>query len=878
MTWLSSRGSFGAHPFVVCMPINLFVHFVRGAQFSQFLDSENGANFSIQGASVLPHTIGLFDFWTVASLCSLMDLCFSPDLGFAHQVQIRWGPISHIFQVWSKRWSGCGAFSFPVFVHFIEQNKGSRFWTPYFLSFGFFWNAITTTSHFLYDHMCYPGNWLKVQRQVQPHVLDLWCVGFVCCVLWLCSWEISAFWSRVLNWFRQVFAWCQTPGDASAFGWMEIRTSSGGFRCAHQGMCRLIVLSVSFVCGALLSQLRALENGFNSSIQGASVLHHTIGLVESWTVPTFCSHIDRCLSPDIGSGFAYQWMIEWGSNSHIFQVWSQSGFGRNTSISFWNAITTLSYFLYDHLCYLGQWLKVQRQVQPHALDLWCVGVVCCVLWLCSWKVFALWSRSQNWFRSGLAWCQTPGGARGLGWMKFSSGFWGFHCAHHGVVCRLIVRSAHVVCGAQLTQLLVLENGDNSPISGVRMVHPIIGLFALWNVAPWSSHSDRCFPPDIGFADQWKIGWGSIPTISQVVSKHYSSCCGTSISFWTAITTTFHLLYDHVCYLGNWLRVQRQVQPHVLDLWCVGFVCCVLWLCSRVVFAFWSRLARIVARVQASVPAGEPLRHGPVQQSFTSRKMTCSNPKVVQILILLAFMHAGEAHNPGPRSVPRQPSERKWSLGTFNPSGLGGKHQVIGSYLQDCDVWAVSETHLTSRGFSSFKQNLKRSSHFQYCVGGNPVPLRQHSDKTGEWSGVCMLSKHPTRQLPVKWPSYVCETSRVLLTTTLCADLWITGAVLYGEPPGVTHPDAHHNTDLLAHDLIQQLIPIGGLRFVAGDFNFEKGSLDVFRALEASGFRDLQDLAFEKWGQNIQKTCKRSTRKDFFFISPRTSALSHRSQS
>ena len=338
--------------------------------------------------------------------------------------------------------------------------------------------------------------------------------------------------------------------------------------------------------------------------------------------------------------------------------------------------------------------------------------------------------------------------------------------------------------------------------------------------------------------------------------------------WIAITFMISLLASKVWfYPERQAVVQWQVQPHVLDRWCVGFVICALclFLRGRVKKWFTRCFASIAIRDVTSVSSGKKFRY------VDGSSPTCRHPyrqfRFVQILIMLTFLHSGEAQNPGPNKGSCQDMDRTWSLGAFNPSGLGGKHQVIGSYLGGCDLWAVSETHLTSRGFASFRQNLKWSSEFQFCVGGEPVPLRSHSDRTGEWSGVCMLSKHPTRQVPVKWPQCTSETSRVLLTTTLCADLWITGAVLYGEPPGISHPDAHANTDMLAHDLFQQLMPIGGLRFFAGDFNFEKGGLEIFQTLEAAGFRDLQDLAFTRWGYRVQKTCKQSTRKDFCFISP-----------
>ena len=71
------------------------------------------------------------------------------------------------------------------------------------------------------------------------------------------------------------------------------------------------------------------------------------------------------------------------------------------------------------------------------------------------------------------------------------------------------------------------------------------------------------------------------------------------------------------------------------------------------------------------------------------------------LVLLHFIHGGEASNPGPSD--------RWTLGTFNPSGLNGKQQIISEHLGFGDIWAISETHLSSRAFQSFK---KRALHFR----------------------------------------------------------------------------------------------------------------------------------------------------------------------
>lgn len=166
-----------------------------------------------------------------------------------------------------------------------------------------------------------------------------------------------------------------------------------------------------------------------------------------------------------------------------------------------------------------------------------------------------------------------------------------------------------------------------------------------------------------------------------------------------------------------------------------------------------------------------------------------------------------------------------------------------------------------------------NSPYRYCVGGHPCPLRPHSEHVGSWTGVSVLSKHPTRAIPVQIDPDVFKSSRIQLTTTLCYDLWTSGAVaIYGEPPGVSHQNAAAHTDTLVQTAIDSVASMTGLRFVGGDFNFEQGSLESFERLEHLGFRDLQSIAESRWGLAPQLTCKGSTRKDFLYISPELQQL------
>ena len=233
------------------------------------------------------------------------------------------------------------------------------------------------------------------------------------------------------------------------------------------------------------------------------------------------------------------------------------------------------------------------------------------------------------------------------------------------------------------------------------------------------------------------------------------------------------------------------------------------------------------------------------------------------IILLFFLHSGEAINPGPHH-----DGQTWVLGTFNPSGLNGKQQVLNEHLAYGDIWAVAETHLSSKAMQTFRRGLCCSqSPFKYVVGGYPTPVRQHSQHSGTWTGVATISRFPTRQVPVEWPPDVFQTSRVVVTTTLCNDLWISGGVVYGEPPGIQHPFAQMHTEQLLNSTIEAVVQLRGCRYVAGDWNFQQGHLEAFKSLHQHGFKDLQTIAEECWGRQPQMTCKGVTRKDFMFVSP-----------
>eukprot|EP00435_Cladocopium_sp_Y103_P070529 s234_g35.t1 len=176
--------------------------------------------------------------------------------------------------------------------------------------------------------------------------------------------------------------------------------------------------------------------------------------------------------------------------------------------------------------------------------------------------------------------------------------------------------------------------------------------------------------------------------------------------------------------------------------------------------------------------------------------------------------------------------------------------------------------LEGQALNTFCSSLHfAQSPHKYCIGGFPVPSQTSRLYHSAWRGVAVLSKYPTRPLPVTWPTNMYESSRALVTTTLVHDVWVTGGTVYGEPESSMYPDQKLHTEALLSQVVSQVCHLSkGPRYVAGDWNVGPNSLPVFDVLEAAGFRDLQDLALDNWGRPISMTCKNATRRDFCYVS------------
>ena len=310
------------------------------------------------------------------------------------------------------------------------------------------------------------------------------------------------------------------------------------------------------------------------------------------------------------------------------------------------------------------------------------------------------------------------------------------------------------------------------------------------------------------------------------------------------------------------------------VWMLAACCAGLWsvpfwlhcVCELI----WSKLDRLIAlftclplegrlgrRVvyQPSGQGGGQVAQQSFPRSGVNRGLLVS--PLARWILCLAGLRVGEAKVPGPLN---------FRLGVCNPNGLANKAALFA--MQESDVWCVSETHLTAGGIKQFRCELSDlGSAFRWVVHGSPVLPRLEGSTVGQWAGVAMIAKCPSRHLPTGWSLPVNHSCRIVAGVSFCRGLWISGIVLYGTPLGPTHPNAKQTTEGLLQSALARVQQSVGCRFVAGDFNHSPDSLEGVAKLRALGFQDIQDLQFRHFGVFPQPTCRGSTRRDFLFVSP-----------
>jgi len=224
-------------------------------------------------------------------------------------------------------------------------------------------------------------------------------------------------------------------------------------------------------------------------------------------------------------------------------------------------------------------------------------------------------------------------------------------------------------------------------------------------------------------------------------------------------------------------------------------------------------------------------------------------------LFLSLWGVGEALTPGPA----------FTIGVANMNGLNNKG--FGFHDSEVDSWILSETHLTKGGIATFRSHLRQAkSPYSHFIHGCPVAPRSLTSDIGQWSGVGVLSRFPSRRLPHTWPDVAFNSGRLLCSGFCAKGVWISGVTVYGTPTGPTHVNGREVTDELLTLALERVLQLTGPRFIAGDFNHDLDRLSTVATMERLGFRDIQDIHAERTGSLPVATCRGKTRRDYLFVS------------
>ena len=124
-----------------------------------------------------------------------------------------------------------------------------------------------------------------------------------------------------------------------------------------------------------------------------------------------------------------------------------------------------------------------------------------------------------------------------------------------------------------------------------------------------------------------------------------------------------------------------------------------------------------------------------------------------------------------------------------------------------------------------------------------------------------------------WSEVVWQSSRANVTATFVSNHWLTAGTIYGEPEGPLHPQFQAHNQRIIHEVAVQVCHLSvGLRMIGGDFNLECDSVPAFQLIRNAGFRDIQEIAQERFGTSIRPTSKQARRRDYLFLSPEMQQL------
>eukprot|EP00435_Cladocopium_sp_Y103_P006454 s588_g2.t1 len=210
------------------------------------------------------------------------------------------------------------------------------------------------------------------------------------------------------------------------------------------------------------------------------------------------------------------------------------------------------------------------------------------------------------------------------------------------------------------------------------------------------------------------------------------------------------------------------------------------------------------------------------------------------------------------------------FGNANTTGLMGKSANLAALGKTSATFAVQETHLTAQGISRFRKEMIWQKTKFTMTHGAPAPPKNHSLRTlgGKHTGVAFLSTHPIRTLAHHWTKADYDTGRCLATAAYIDQRWITMGTVYGFNEGAHSVEVQQHTDRLLTGLSSRIVDgAQGLRMISGDWNLDRSLIPQADYWESKGWVEAQQLANRLWNRPIMCTCKKTTVKDFLYLSP-----------
>lgn len=227
---------------------------------------------------------------------------------------------------------------------------------------------------------------------------------------------------------------------------------------------------------------------------------------------------------------------------------------------------------------------------------------------------------------------------------------------------------------------------------------------------------------------------------------------------------------------------------------------------------------------------------------------------------------GEALNPGPSA---------FCIGVANPSGLRCKEEVCLDH--PVGILNLCETQLSYVTQASCRRRLQalaaNAGRHLRTIFGSPVVTRANSEWAGSWSGVAALSDFPCRPVQLSWHHHEWISGRVLASQHFVGHLSLLNVAVYGYPQSPTWPQAKQKTASLLQSITTEIV-VGstGPRVVCGDLNMSTIASPIFDVWRSYGWQEAQEWALQRWGQEIQMTCKGRTCVDHVWLSPEALAL------